>query len=280
MFRIGDFSRIARVSCRLLRYYDEIGLLKPATESASGYRYYTASQLGRLNRILVLKDLGFSLDEIGRVVAGDLSSDELRGMLLMRRREVSRSIESEVERLKLIESRIVQIETEGQLSADDVILRDEPARLILSLRETMPSFSAARQLIGKLAAGVRGRVAREKLGTLMAVAHSPEFEADHIDVEIGFALQTVLDDDVILPDGRKLLQHELPAERMATCVRVGPPEQAHLVTAKIAQFVDQTGYQLSGPSREVFLERPNPLRMEESVVEMQFPITAAASSVV
>src|SRR5262252_3213190 len=137
MFRIGDFSRVARVSCRLLRYYDEIGLLKPAAESESGYRYYTAAQLGRLNRILVLKDLGFTLDEITRIVSGTLHADELRGMLMMRRREVERSIESEIERLKHIESRIAQIETEGQLSADDVVLRDEPPRLILSLRQTV-----------------------------------------------------------------------------------------------------------------------------------------------
>ena len=62
MFKIGDFSRIARVSARLLRYYDEIGLLKPgSTERDTGYRYYSASQLPRLNRILVLKELGLSI---------------------------------------------------------------------------------------------------------------------------------------------------------------------------------------------------------------------------
>ena len=62
MFRIGDFSRIARVSARLLRFYDEIGLLAPAhADPQSGYRFYTVEQLERLNRITVLKDLGFSL---------------------------------------------------------------------------------------------------------------------------------------------------------------------------------------------------------------------------
>src|SRR5262245_24704386 len=69
VFKIGDFSRIARVSCRLLRYYDEIGLLKPGSiERDTGYRYYSASQLPRLNRILVLKELGLSLEEIARVL--------------------------------------------------------------------------------------------------------------------------------------------------------------------------------------------------------------------
>ena len=68
MFRIGDFSRIARVSARLLRFYDEIGLLAPAhADPHSGYRFYTVDQLARLNRITVLKDLGFSLEQIGEL---------------------------------------------------------------------------------------------------------------------------------------------------------------------------------------------------------------------
>src|SRR5262252_2812634 len=89
MFRIGEFSRIGRVSMRLLRYYDEIGLLRPAhTDSSNGYRYYTAAQLPELNRILVLRDLGLSLDQIARALQKGVSPDELRGMLMMRRAEI------------------------------------------------------------------------------------------------------------------------------------------------------------------------------------------------
>lgn len=58
----------------------------------------------------------------------------------------------------------------------------------------------------------------------------------------------------------------------AMCVRVGPPEQAHLVTGKIGTFVETNGYELAGPNREFFLQRPRLDRLEESVVEMQFPI--------
>jgi DNA-binding transcriptional MerR regulator len=65
MLEIGEFSRLTGVSYRLLRLYDEIGLLKPSATD-SGYRYYGAEQLGRLNRILLRRDLGFSLDEIAR----------------------------------------------------------------------------------------------------------------------------------------------------------------------------------------------------------------------
>ena len=86
MFRIGDFSRIARVSARLLRFYDEIGLLAPATADAqTGYRYYSVTQLERLNRITVLKDLGFSLEQIGDILQRNLGANELRAMLEVRR---------------------------------------------------------------------------------------------------------------------------------------------------------------------------------------------------
>src|SRR5690348_9109071 len=62
VFKISDFSRLSQVSMRTLRYYDEIGLLKPGqVDCATGYRYYSIDQLPRLNRILALKDLGFEL---------------------------------------------------------------------------------------------------------------------------------------------------------------------------------------------------------------------------
>jgi effector-binding domain-containing protein len=59
---------------------------------------------------------------------------------------------------------------------------------------------------------------------------------------------------------------------MVVCVRVGLPEYAHLVTGKIARFVELNGFRLAGPGREVFLRPPRAERMEESVVEMQFPV--------
>lgn len=271
MFRIGDFSRIARVSCRLLRYYDELGLLRPTRVVAeSGYRYYSAAQLPRLNRILVLKELGFTLEEIARILEKDVSAAELRGMLLMRRNDVARALAEASDRLRHIESRIAQVDAEGRLSVDDVVIRAEPARTVLATRQVLPSFSAARALIGELVQSVGTRAG---LGGVIAIAHSPEFEADSIDVELGFVLQRPIKGEVRLPGGTALTLRELPAvARMATCVRVGLPEHAHLITARIGSFVEANGLRLAGPSREVFLQPPSLERMQDSVVEMQFPV--------
>ena len=63
--RIGDFSKLSRVSIKALRYYDQMGMLKPIdVDRSTGYRSYSVSQLPRLNRILALKDLGLSLEQI------------------------------------------------------------------------------------------------------------------------------------------------------------------------------------------------------------------------
>ena len=129
----------------LLRFYEEVGLFAPArTDPGTGYRYYSAAQLPELARILVLKELGFSLEQIRDVLKAGVGPAELRGMLLARRNEVVQTLEAESQRLRQIETRIAQIEAHGALSADDVMLRAEPARRFLSLRRTVDSFRAAR----------------------------------------------------------------------------------------------------------------------------------------
>jgi DNA-binding transcriptional MerR regulator len=271
MFRIGEFSRIARVSARLLRFYDEIGLFVPAhADSQTGYRYYTVAQLGALNRILVLKELGFSLEQIGGIVSANVSTAELRNLLLLRRNDVEQALAAEGQRLRAIETRIAQLETDGVLTADDVIVRAEPACEILSLRRVVPSFAHARALILELREHAKPLLRGPPL-TLLAVGHSPQFEHDEIDVEFGFVLPAGSDAEP--KRGTPLTRRTLEAvARMAVCVRVGLPEDAHLVTAKIGQFLALSGETLAGPGREMFLKPPDPERMHESVVEMQFAI--------
>ncbi len=280
MFRIGEFSRIARVSARLLRYYDEIGLLTPGVvDAVTGYRYYTSTHLQRLNRILVLKDLGLSLEQIGSVIDREAPASELRAMLEARRADAERALAEEAVRLRQIEARIAQLEVGADRDLDDVLMRAEPAHLIVSVRQTLGSFAEARAIIAELSAVVPRLLPRERLGPLVGIAHSPEFEPDVIDVELGFVLEG--DPPARLPmlGARTLEVRELPAvAHMATCVRVGLPEQAHLITGKLGRYVETHGFRLAGPGREVFLRPPRQDRMEESVVEMQFPVARVAQA--
>ena len=82
MFTIGDFARHGRVSVRMLRHYDATGLLRPAhVDPISGYRHYTAAQLARLNRIIALKDLGFTLQQVRDIVEEKVDTDELLSLI-------------------------------------------------------------------------------------------------------------------------------------------------------------------------------------------------------
>lgn len=107
MFKIGDFSRLSQVSVRMLRYYDEQGLLKPASvDRFTDYRYYSADQLPRLNRILALRDLGFTTDQIRRLLDDAVSAEQIRGMLKLRHAEIEHQVETEQARLLRVEARL------------------------------------------------------------------------------------------------------------------------------------------------------------------------------
>jgi DNA-binding transcriptional MerR regulator len=112
--RIGEFSRLARVSVKALRLYDRLGLLKPArTDELSGYRYYSSEQLPRLNAILALKDLGFSLEQVKRLLDEGLSELQIRAMLEVRREEAQHALEAERQRLARVEARLRRMDREG-----------------------------------------------------------------------------------------------------------------------------------------------------------------------
>lgn len=113
MFRIGLFARLCQVSTSALRYYDEIGLLKPEyIDQFTGYRYYTGEQVARLNRIMALKDLGFALDDIWQMVNTDLPAAQMKQMLLQRQLELEAQIAAAQQQLQQIATRIKQVDLE------------------------------------------------------------------------------------------------------------------------------------------------------------------------
>src|SRR3990172_2087458 len=130
MFRIGEFSKFSRVSVRMLRHYDQLGLLKPShIDTVTNYRYYSADQLPRLNRILALRDLGFSLEQIADMLDEDLTSEQLLGMFKLKRAETEQEMQEEQARLARLEARIYQLSGKEDRAMYDVILRDAGAQL-------------------------------------------------------------------------------------------------------------------------------------------------------
>ena len=144
MFRIGEFSQIAQVPTSQLRYYDDIGLLTPAhIDEWTSYRYYSVSQLPRLHRILALRELGLSLEQIKRLVDDDISVDEIRGMFTLRRAQIEQTLQAEVNRLRTVEARLQHLETGGNPGEYDVvILKSVPSTAVYwDSRVVLPNYS-------------------------------------------------------------------------------------------------------------------------------------------
>jgi DNA-binding transcriptional MerR regulator len=276
MFRIGEFSQIARVSGRLLRYYDSIGLLRPVrADPQTGYRYYSASQLSQLNRILALKELGLSLDQIGRMLDEKISPDEIRGMLMLRKAELERSLDEEAARLRHVESRLRQIDEQGALKDYDVVVKSAPAQPFLALRATFPGLDDVMATLHDVARTVAVRVPAQARDRLVVVAHS-DFDDEDLDLEIGFGLTRELKRTVLLADRREMAMSELPAvETLATLVRGGPLHQSHLAFGALGVWMEANGYRITGPCREVFLDSFHSADADV-VMEIQFPVVKAA----
>ncbi|NDJ79156.1 MAG: MerR family transcriptional regulator, partial [Chloroflexi bacterium] len=144
MFKVGEFAHLAQVSKRMLRYYDEIGLLKPShIDPLSGYRFYSAGQMSQLNRILALKELGLSLDQIRRALGDNVSTEEMQGMLLLKKAEIEQQLRAETERIRKIELRLKLIRNDESNAPLNVVIKQLPALSVLSLCMTVDTFDHA-----------------------------------------------------------------------------------------------------------------------------------------
>lgn len=278
MYRIGEFAQLAQVSGRLLRYYDSMGLLSPGrTDPATGYRYYMARQLGDLNRILALKELGLTLEQIARLLRDGVSADEIRKMLALRKAELERSLNEEAIRLRQVESRLRQIDEQGRLSDYDVVVKSARAQPWLALRREFAGMEEAVAALRDIVQTARQRIAEPARDALVVVAHSA-FEDDRLDLEIGFTLHREIGRAIALPSGLELEPAELPGlPALATLVRRGPNYESHLAFGALGLWMEAEGYAIAGPSREVFIELPfGRPDQEDSVVEIQFPVTRAS----
>src|SRR5215472_18300984 len=151
MIRIGEFSKMAQVPIATLRYYDQVGLLRPIeVDRSTGYRYYEASQLPRLHRILALKGLGFSLEQIGLVLDEGLTPEHMRGMLRLRHVQIGQQLAELQGQLAEVEMRLHQIEQEDRHSAYDVILKQVEPHLVALVRAILPNHSAVGGLYGEV----------------------------------------------------------------------------------------------------------------------------------
>ena len=140
MFKIGDFSRLSFVTVKALRYYDEIGLLKAVrVDRFTGYRYYSADQLPRLNYIVALKEMGLSLQEVTTLVNHDLTPAQMRDIFILKRAELQQRVADEQRRLERVDRMLQIIQKEGAMPEYQVVIKKVEPQLIASIREVYPT---------------------------------------------------------------------------------------------------------------------------------------------
>ena len=139
MFKIGEFSRLTQVSIRMLRYYDETGLLKPAiVDSWTGHRQYAVDQIPRLNKILYLRDIGLNVSEIA--LALTMNDSSLLALLDKKRSEIECAIREEQEKLRKIAIAKEGLQAEQSDIHYNISIKSIPAYPVLSLRRVVPTY--------------------------------------------------------------------------------------------------------------------------------------------
>lgn len=276
MFTVGEFSRIAQVSKRLLRYYDEIGLLAPIhTDQFTGYRYYSAEQMSQLNRILALKDLGLSLDQIQRILRDNISTDEIHGMLLLKKAEIEQQLQAELQRIRNIETRLQSIRNLEANKPLNVVIKDIPAQPVLSVRTVVESFEVGLGIFERI---MEVLPAKSTYGFCFCMCHSENIVDRDMDLEMGRLIETKTHVPIPLYGDLKLSFRELPgAKTMATFVVKGPLENIHLGYTEIGAWAELNNYRFAGIPREISLQLPQLADRSDLITEIQFPVEPRSS---
>jgi DNA-binding transcriptional MerR regulator len=270
MLTIGEFARLGQVSPRMLRHYDEIGLLRPErVDTASGYRYYSARQLARLHRLLALRDLGFNLDQIGPVLDEELAVDELRGMLRMRRAQIEASLEEEQARLRRVEAHLRALEGSDLVDVQDIVVKHTQPIRIAEAVGTAHGFGHENlsPVFAQLLPEVLGELGRSGVRPGISVANYEEYAEDgsvvlHAGFEIG-------DQDFAGSDTVKVV--ELPVVRVASVVHHGSMENIVPAYEALVRWIEDSGYRMTGRSRELYHEWHDD-DVTRNVTELQMPI--------
>lgn len=273
LLKVSEFSGLGRVTVKALHLYDRLRLLPPArVDAATGYRLYSLDQLPRLNRILALKDLGFSLDEIGKMMDEEPSTAEMRGMLRLKRIELEREVTKGRERLARVDARLRQIEREGIPSPYDVTLKEVRPMTIASTRGVVPSVASMVRRTYEVARLVRASGVRVT-GPTLAIFYHQGFREVDLDVELAVPVATGVVLDIRTSEGGHVRVRELKQQICVASViwrgDGGPLIEAY---AAIGSWIAETDYRVAGPAREIYLRDGD---ASKKVFEIQYPVEDA-----
>ncbi|MBO0811183.1 MAG: MerR family transcriptional regulator [Microlunatus sp.] len=272
MLSIGEFASMGRVTVRLLRYYDEIGLLKPArVDPASNYRSYAPAQVPVLTRILQLRDFGIRLDDIARIIHRDLDTAAEQELLETARGQLANQIEDNTLRLQRLEAYLKTMEGRPMPATIDVDVQPIAAQRIAYLDASAAGWGNRNigpvigPLFGELdraltAAGISG-------GPGVAIYEAEE-TGDETSVRVTAAL--VIDGRVGPGAGYKIKTLP-PIGSAAIAVHRGEVATIDQSWHALMDWVTGNGYEMTGICREIYLT-PGNRPQAEWVTQLVQPI--------
>ena len=269
MLKIGDFSKLSRISIRMLRHYDEMGLLHPENTNAdTGYRFYSEEQLALAYRITALKNMGFSLATILEVLNTYSDSTALAEFLQVRQTETREEAEALKQRMRLLETAINRLREDELAMKYDVILKTIPERYVASVRKTIPAYDQE---------GMLWQIMMSETATMnlqqaenccsLAVFHDEEYKEEDVDVEIQITVKgnNINTENVVF---KKVTEIEA-----ASAIYKGSYEQITAVNHAVADWVRDNEYEFNGPMFCIYHVSPgqtsNP---DDLVTEVCYPI--------
>lgn len=268
MLSIGEFSKLSRVSIKTLRYYHEIGLMNPEhIDRSTGYRYYSASQVTQVQRILAFKQMGFSLDEIEALLVQRPSPREISDRLSRKRTELESRIIEELDQIRLIDQAVNQIAATGMMPADTVTVKQIPTQLVASLRDTVRSYDDATALFDELVDYVKRRGVS---GTLGAIWHRCGSPVSGPDCEALVVLKKKI------PGNKRIAVYELSGTTVVSAIHEG--DAGVLASYSSAnKWIAASNWKRCGPNREIYL-KGGYSEDSSAVMEIQFPVESREST--
>jgi DNA-binding transcriptional MerR regulator len=280
MYKIGDFSQLGQVSVRMLRHYDKLDLLKPGhVDKWTGYRYYTLEQLPRLHRIMALKDLGLSLEQVGQLLDDPAADGRLQDMLQEKQQRIAAQLAAEQARLARVSARLAQINHLHEPIPYEVALKSLHAQQIVTIREVVPHVSEMGLIRDRILRELYNRLEQHGVppGNELAIYHLEAYADEDIDMSLGVELGALPN----LPPTEKRLQFvTLPAApTAASIVYHGDMWNIPDVVSNLYRWLGMNGYSSAGPYREIhlfgreldlFAVCPGPV--PDAVIEITVPV--------
>jgi DNA-binding transcriptional MerR regulator len=247
VLKIGDFSRLARVTIKTLRFYDATGLFHPAlVEPRSGYRFYRADQLPVLQRIRLLRELGCSIAEVRKLTALPVESDDYMQLITALRRRLNVRIARDEHRLRQLDTLLQGRKLTAADHEQPAVTERQIAPIsALTVRDRVRSLGEVERLFEATEQRVARQGCRASLSPFL-LFHDMEYRDANVDVEV---CVPIAPDSVAICQGRVV-----DGIDRAACLRfAGSYTQAPRCYELMLDWMDGGGRRIAGPIREVYL---------------------------